>query len=62
MAAEFFIFCLWLVYVVSKIFHKKYWESHNSASFPTTQSYFGVNFVHMCCHSNELCVTKTDIN
>lgn len=23
--------------------------------------YFRLNFVHECCHSNELCVTKTDI-
>jgi hypothetical protein len=42
-----FIFCLQLVYIVSKIFHKKN---------------FRMNFVCMCCHSNKLCVTKTDIN
>jgi hypothetical protein len=58
----FFIFCLLLVYVLSKMMHEKklgvtelFFQLHKAIGF------FRVNFLCVCCHSNELCVIKTDI-
>jgi hypothetical protein len=34
-------------------------EDHHRGHHDETIGHFGVNFVHVCCHSNELSVTKT---
>jgi hypothetical protein len=59
---KFFIFCLLLVYVQSKMVHEKNGGHRPFFQLHKEIGYFRVNFVRVCCHSNELRVTKTDIN
>jgi hypothetical protein len=59
---EFFYILLIVAFRPSKIMHEKRIGCHQ-ASFPTIRDVrsFLVNFVHVCRHSNELSVTKTNM-
>jgi hypothetical protein len=59
---NFFIFCLLLAFRPSKIMHeKKLGVTMFFFQLYETIGHFGVNFVHVCRHSNELSVTKINI-
>jgi ATP sulfurylase len=57
---NFFIFSLWLVYVVSKIFPEKEIGGHRVLLFQLHKAigYVGMNFVRVYCHINELYVSR----
>jgi hypothetical protein len=59
---NFFIFCTLLAFLPSKIMHeKKLGVIMFLFQLYETIGHFGVNFVHVCRHSNEISVTKTNI-
>jgi hypothetical protein len=51
----------YILLIVSKIYEKKLGVTMLFFQLYETIGHFGVNFVHVCRHSNELSVTKTNI-